>query len=233
VLIMGRGEYGRSHSAYAGYRVASDIPEGAQEVTRELDAKINNLAKTWKPSGFYDSAEIIKVVDETSKLIQRARHAVGEAPRSTGDAETSIGIALKRLDRDALQGQQFIAIARVAAITKAPAPALALKTWVLNSMNNASIAFLTAATLQGNLPWAAKAIASFQHGFDATADAIKGAGSVAYEVVKDVGEGIKDVGEGAYGALKALPTIAKAGGIAVLGVLGVWGISKLSSASRA
>ena len=137
--------------------LANQSPQVAQ-----IDAMTLDLAKNWKPTGFYAPSELATVTQQINGLITQARAAVGSAPQSTSDAQQVILQAVANLDKASANLALYtaaIATARANGTTAINAPGL--KTWVTNSMVDISQAFTTAAVLDCRTTWLETALAIF------------------------------------------------------------------------
>lgn len=185
----------------------------AENVTKGLDAKIEDLARTWKPTGYYTITEAQQIISETMGLVRSAIQAVGDAPRSTGDADTQIKQALDRLYRNGGQALVFVEKLR-AAKSGTLVEMKGLKEWVLHSMINASQAFQTTSVLRENLPYVVSLIAAFQDKFDKLIPVIKKAGAIVWDGIQDLIDIPISVAKNlGWGAAKIAAGIAVAAGV--------------------
>lgn len=221
-----------------GLRVGEEIPQtqrtsadGADSIammnadnsTKDLDERINALAKTWNPTGYYRVDELQKTMNETINLMREAQRAVNDAPRSTGDSEMMIKQAIDRLIRNGQQAMVFVEKIRTAkpgALVEAPT----LKDWVLRSLINCSQAYSTLSVLKENTPWYVGAIAKFKAMFDIAIKIIEQAGKIVWDGVEALLNvpinAAKSLG---WGALKI------AGGIAAVAGLGYIAVKKFGN----
>jgi hypothetical protein len=164
-----------------------------------LDARTSELAKTWKPTGFYTPDQIGTIISETLKITSAATSTLATAPLSTNDAKAMKSQAIMDVQKKAQQSLNYTAAAVKARengsnVVDAPG----LKQWVLSTMNAASSALVTASVLECQMTWLANAIIKFQTIFDAAASVIKRVAGIVIKLgqvaVKAVEEGIDLVG---------------------------------------
>ena len=193
--------------------------DDANAQVASLDAQTLDLAKNWNPTGFYSPADVQRLVTQTMALISSATDAVGQAPRSTADAETQIQQALDTLFQ---KGQKALvytqAIGDAAKQGKDVINASGLKGWVLDSMNAASNALVTSAVLECNTPWLASAVMALAPLFAALAG-----------VAKSVVNAVLKIGETALKIAEDLPeiwTIVKWGTVAAVSI---WALLQLAN----
>lgn len=138
-----------------------NLANQSQQV-QQIDAMTMDLAKNWKPTGFYSPSELATVTQQINGLITQARAAVSVAPQSTSDAQQVILQAIANLDKATGNLALYtaaIATARANGTTAINAPGL--KTWVTNSLVDISQAFTTAAVLECRTTWLDTALAIF------------------------------------------------------------------------
>jgi len=187
--------------------------------TAELDAKIKNLQATWTPTGYYSPDQLLAVVAETMKLVSDASTRLGAAPRSTDDAESQIRQQLKDLFRHSATSLDFIAAANTAknrgiGIIDSPG----LKSWVVRTMNSASVSIAMAYTYDcvvSGFQRAAIALSFFRDLLDRAIAFIKTVAGVAYDAAKAVLHL-------AAGALDLAGNVVKYAKWGVLAGVGVW-----------
>ncbi len=176
-----------------------------------LDAQTQDLARTWRPTGFYSPQQIDTIVAEGYRLGSRANDAVRAAPLSTSDAQTSKAIAVKDVQRKIAEGQKYVqaaAEARAKGIAVVSAPGL--HAWMIGMMTATSQSLVTAAVLDCNMPWLASMIILFQGLFNIAASVVKKIVGVAVKV----GETVLNVA----GDLPQIWTVVKWGGLAAVGL---------------
>ena len=173
----------------------------------EMDGKIEDLAKNWKPTGFYTPADITKIYNEVTENISKAQAALNTAIMSTSDAGSQVNQARTYLKRATDRGAIYpkvIAEAQAKGITVIDSPGL--KTWVLESLVNVSQAYTTVEVLACRSTW-----------LDYAAAAI----NKAWAVIKKIVGVVVRIGETVLKVADDLPqiwTIVKWGGIAAIGI---------------
>lgn len=119
-----------------------------------IDAKTEDLARNWKPTGFYKPSEVQSILTSLLVANTQARAVLGTAPLSTGDAQTMIKQAHAYLDRNQERAKIYqTALANAASSGTTVIDAPGLKDWVLKSMVNISQAYVTAAVLSCRSTW--------------------------------------------------------------------------------
>lgn len=120
----------------------------------DTDAKIDDLARNWNPTGYYSPADIYTAMKSVTDAITSARAALIGAVLSTSDAAQQVAQAQAYLNRSTERAAVYtaaIANAKASGISAINAPGL--KQWVLESMVNVGQAFTTVAMLQCNSSW--------------------------------------------------------------------------------
>lgn len=176
-----------------------------------LDARILNLAKTWKPTGFYTPDQIGAIVSEGMKLGSSANDAVRAAPLSTGDAAAMTSQALKDVWRKFEESKKYTLAAneaRAKGVNVVNAPGL--RDWALGMMTAASQSLVTAAVMECRMSWLATLIIRFQGIFEVAANVFRKIVGVAVAV----GQTVLNVA----GDLPQIWTVVKWGGLAAIGL---------------
>jgi uncharacterized protein YukE len=187
-------DIGSTISGLIDPKINSQCLDQANAQVAELDARILDLASTWHPTGFYAPADVQKLIAQTMALLSSATDTVGKAPRSTSDSEAQIQQALDTLfqhgQRELVYTQALQDAARSGATV---INAAGLKDWVLDSMQAASSALVTASVMECNMPWLADAILALAPLFDALAsvakrvvDAAVGIGTTILKIADDL-----------------------------------------------
>jgi hypothetical protein len=180
-----------------------------------LDAKTQDLARTWMPNGFYTPAELQHLLVSTMELANSAMNALSEAPTSTSDASSQIQQAVTKLGQQGQRSMVYVEALRKATASGATVlNAAGLKTWVLDTMQAVSSALVTAAVMECNMPWLASAIIMFQSMFDALASVAKR----IVGVVVNVGDTVLDVADNIGNIVTILKWAAILGGGAYLAI---------------
>lgn len=177
-------------------------PEGqcidaANQALAPFDAKIDDLAKTWQPTGFYTPQEIRDIASATMKVVQQAQASVNQAAsepnalqesvmRATDDLARASGRVVDYLEAARATEQQGLRVVNAAGF----------KRWVIDTMATASSAMVTAAVIGCVTPWWVGALAQFQAAFD-----------VAWGVAKKIVGATLAVGETALKIVSDLPDL--------------------------
>lgn len=124
---------------------------------KAIDAKIEDLARTWNPTGVYTSPDVVKLYTALESATDQARAALASAPLSTGDAKEVIGNAVAYLDNNDRRIAAYKAAVATSGGAKIPAPDL--KRELLKSLVNVSHAYTTVAVLACRTTWLDRAYA--------------------------------------------------------------------------
>ncbi len=179
-----------------------------------FDAKTNDLAKNWQPTGFYRPEEIRTLVRSTLDVTQQAYATLTKAaqePNASGDSITRASDDLARSGQRSMTYLQAATQAEQQGIQLVNAPGF--KTWVTDTLNAASSAMVTASVVACITPWWVDALATFQVVFDK-----------AWSVAKQVVGAVLAIGQTALkvaGDLPELYDILKWGALAG-GAYWVW-----------
>ncbi|HMG13474.1 MAG TPA: hypothetical protein VK571_09870 [Gemmatimonadaceae bacterium] len=139
----------------------------ANQTMAPFDAKIDDLARNWKPTGFYTSADIRGLINQTLALVREAQAAVNAAaaePNASQDSVMRATTDLGRKGQDSLDYLKAASDADAQGIRVINAPGF--KRWVTDTMGAASSAMVTAAVIGCITPWWVGALAAFQSAFD-------------------------------------------------------------------
>ncbi len=174
----------------------------------EIDGRIEDLSKNWRPTGFYSPADLTKIYNEVTENIAKAHAALNTAmASSTPDGVRQVNQARAYLDRATSRGAIYptvIAEANQKGITVIDSPGL--KTWVLQSLVNVSQAYTTVEVLACHTSW-----------LDYAAAAI----SKAWAVIKKIVGVVVRIGETVLKVADDLPqiwTVVKWGSLAAIGI---------------
>jgi len=178
-----------------------------------FDAKVDDLAKNWTPTGVYTSHDIRDLVAAVMRVVQQGQAALDRAAQEPNASQDSISRATSDLARAGSRSLDFLQAARDADAGALPVEATGLKRWVTDSMGAASSAMVTASVIGCITPWWVGALASFQNAFD-----------IGYVVAKHVVGVVIAAGETALKVAEDLPElydILKWGALAAAGYY-VW-----------
>lgn len=137
----------------------------ANALVAPMDARINDLAKTWMPTGYYTSQDIRDIVGAAMKAVQQGQAVIDQArqdPNAPG-AQDSLLRATDDLARAGSRAIDYLQSANEAdaqGITTIEAQGL--KKWVLDTMATGSSAIVTASVVGCIRPWFVGAFAAFQ-----------------------------------------------------------------------
>jgi hypothetical protein len=123
-----------------------------------IDGIISNLAKNWRPTGYYRPAEVQQLLDLFATEAEQAGAALAAAPLSTSDASEAKAQAFEDIGRKYVDQSQAYkrAIAEAKAKGSNVIDAPGLKDWVIRSMQSLSDAYVTATVLQCRQTWVEK-----------------------------------------------------------------------------
>lgn len=134
----------------------------ADTSTAALDAKWQNIAQNWNPTGRFSPSDMNAAITMVVKVLSDAQVAVNFAPPSTSDSGDLISQALDDINK---RLQQMAPYAQ--AVTQAQASGATVinspnfKTWITTSLVAASGAFATRAVLDCRADWIDKASSWF------------------------------------------------------------------------
>lgn len=169
----------------------------ANATTAPFDAKVNDLAQNWQPSGFYTSDDIRSIVGSVLTVQRQAQAAVDQAAKEPNASQDSIARATDDLLNVGKRSLDYLDAATQAdAQATRVINAVGLKRWVTDSLGAASNAVATAMVIGCITPWWVGALAAFQTAFDK-----------AWGVVKAVAGTILQIGEDALTVASSLDDI--------------------------
>jgi hypothetical protein len=176
--------------------------DAANQTLAPFDAKVDDLVKTWNPTGFYSSSDLRGLVSVTLQAVTRAQAAVDAAASEANASQDSVMRATDDLARAGSRSLDYLDAARTAdqqglRLVNAPG----LKRWVTDTLATASSAMVTAMVIGCITPWWVGAMAAFQSAFDvawAFAKRLTGAVIAIGETVLKVADDLPDL----YGLLK-------------------------------
>jgi hypothetical protein len=205
---------------FFGDEVACLKAANESPAVKAIDAKITDLARNWRPSGFYSIPDLKGILDEIDRQSAQAQISLATTILATGDAPNMLRQAQYYLDRNKQRVAGYrglIADAEKRGLKIVDAPGL--KDAVLKSMVNISHAYTTKAAIDCRANWLDKAAVAVDKIGDVAG---KVAGFVA-DVAIAAGGAAADAARGAVKALTVLKWAAIIG-VPVLG--GLWAYSR-------
>lgn len=116
---------------------------GARDrASAKLDADSNELTLNWKPTGFYQTSDMRKVLIQTLDMLGEASKAVDRAASGELTYKPTLRMAQSRVAakmHDSLAFSTALGVAAQRGIRVIDSPGF--KRWVVNSMNAASVAY--------------------------------------------------------------------------------------------
>ncbi len=179
-----------------------------------FDAKIDDLAKNWKPTGFWTSDDVRTLVSGTMATVRQAQAGLDQTAQGLSASQDSIQRATDDLARAGQRALDYLQAANDAdakGLRTINAPGL--KRWVTDTLASCSAAMVTSATIACLQPWWVSALAAFQTAFDAI-----------WNVAKQITGAVLAIGETALKIADDLPNlydILKYGALAA-GAYWVW-----------
>lgn len=178
------------------------------------EAKVNDLARNWTPTGFYTPGEIRQLISTTLEAGNGAWGALTSAASEPSASGDSIQRAVNDLSRAGQRSLDYLTAATEAEragmrVVNAPG----LKRWVTDTLATAQSSMTTAAVVGCVTPWWVGALETFQRAFDA-----------AWSAARLVTGAVLAIGETAIKVAAQLPELAPLiafGGILTVGYL-VW-----------
>jgi hypothetical protein len=162
-----------------------------------FDAKVDDLIRTWTPTGTYTPQDVRDLIAATMRVVQQGQAAIDAASREPNASQDSIMRATSDLARAGGRSLDFLAAARDAdasGVTAIEAPGL--KRWVTDAMGTSSSAMVTASVIGCITPWWVGALAAYQSVFD-----------VGYGVAKRIVGVVVAVGETVLKVADDLPQL--------------------------
>lgn len=159
----------------------------ANAATAPFDAKVNDLAQNWTPSGFYTSDDIRSIVGSVMTTIAQGQALVDQAAKEPNASQDSV---MRATDDLANAGKRSLDYLQAATQADAQGTrvinAVGLKRWVTDSLGSASSAMTTAAVIGCITPWWVGALAAFQSVFDKAWAVVKAVVGTALQIGEDV-----------------------------------------------
>lgn len=150
-----------------------------------LDAKWQNLAATWNPTGVFLPADVNTLVSAVVQQLIGAKAVVLVAPASVSDQLEVRMQAVTDIDKMYADGARFSQAATTALASGGVVNAPDLKDYVLKGLLAASNAYVTAAVLSCNVSWL-QSVADALDSIGALALKIGGVVATAAETIVDV-----------------------------------------------
>lgn len=113
--------------------------------TAELDGQIEDMVRSWRPENVYSIADMEKTLNATMKVLADGVSALDQAMAPSLTYTAALQQAKDWLNTQRLKGQEFVmavitAKANAAVGVASGIESTGFKTWVVNSMNKASVA---------------------------------------------------------------------------------------------
>jgi len=192
----------------------STCVDQANAATAPFDAKVNDVAQNWQPTGFYTASDIRSIVSSVMATITQAQALVDQAAKEPNASQDSVMRATDDLSNAGKRSLDYLQAANQADAQGTRAiNAVGLKRWVTDSLGAASNAMGTAMVIGCITPWWVGALAAFQSAFDK-----------AWTVVKAVVGTLLQIGEDALTVvdhLQDIYNVLKWGALA-LGAYWLW-----------
>ncbi len=190
----------------------ADCIDQANATLAPFDAKVDDLVRTWNPTGFYTSADLRSIIGATMNVVRQAQTAVDAASAEPNASQDSVMRATSDLARAGERSLTYLEAATVAdqqgqRVINAPG----FKRWVTDTMATASSGMVTAAVIGCIKPWWVGALAQFQSAFDAL-----------YVVAKRFVGAVIAIGETVLNVASDLPDIYAMIKWPALALLGYW-----------
>ena len=193
--------------------------EGPKQ-TPDADAKIENLAKTWNPTGFYTPAQIRTLVGSVLTANRGAWDQVELAMSNT--IETQMDILrqqVRDLSRVGQQALNYLQAAKEAEAQGASVAAPELKMWVLFSLNTGTqatqVAYVAMCVRPGALALMRMVLGSWAAAVGTVVDVAKKIAGVAVDLVKRTVKAVE-------GTFDLLGWLMKWGPPATIGLAVLW-----------
>jgi len=179
--------------------ITGKSPEGecvaqANADVAPFDAKIDDLTRTWNPTGFFAPQDIRDLVSATMSTVTQAQAALDSARSEPNASQDRILSSTNDLARAGGRSLDYLDAARNAdaqglRLVNAPG----LKRWVTDTLATASSAMVTASVIACLKPWWVVALSGFQGAFDVvfslakrTVGAVIAIGETALKVASDL-----------------------------------------------
>lgn len=132
-----------------------------------FDAKIDDMVKTWKPTGFYTPQDLRTIVQQTLTVTNQAYDALTQVAQDVTGGDDSIARAISDLGTAGQRSLDYLGAAtqaEQAGLRLVNAPGL--KRWVTDTLATTSSAMVTASVVACQSPWWLNALSAYQTVFD-------------------------------------------------------------------
>lgn len=165
----------------------SQCIDQANAATAPFDAKVNDLAQNWQPSGFYTSDDIRSIVGSVMTTIAQGQALIDQAAKEPNASQDSVMRATDDLANAGKRSLDYLQAANQADTQGTRViNAVGLKRWVTDSLGSASSAMTTAAVIGCITPWWVGALAAFQSVFDKAWAVVKAVVGTVLQIGEDV-----------------------------------------------
>lgn len=165
---------------------SSQCIDQANAATAPFDAKVNDLAQNWNPTGFYTSDDIRSIVSSVMTTIAQAQSLVDQAAKEPNASQDSVMRATDDLANVGKKSLDYLQAANQADAQSTRAiNAVGLKRWVTDSLGAASNAMATAMVIGCITPWWVGALAAFQAVFDKAWGVVRAVVGTALQIGED------------------------------------------------
>jgi hypothetical protein len=215
--------------AAGGWPMGTDVASGsvnacvnaANLITAPLDAKVNDIARTWNPPDTFTGGQIRAVVASVYSVLDQGQSALTQAAAERGVADallSDIASELKIVADHRAQAELYLQAAQQADSSGNPVKAPNFKQWILNAMNEGSSAITVAYTVGCVTPWWASIFQAFSLAFDSL-----------YALLKTVTGIAVKVGAAVVNAVEGAATVLAFGARILLFVTSYWPLLLLAA----
>lgn len=145
-----------------------------------FDAKIDDMVKTWKPTGFYTPDDLRTIIQQTLTVTNQAYDALTQVAQDVVGGDDSVMRATSDLGTAGQRSLDYLSAAtqaEQAGLRLVNAPGL--KRWVTDTLATTSSAMVTASVVSCQSSWWINALSTYQMVFDkAKAVVVRIVGSV-------------------------------------------------------
>jgi flagellar biosynthesis regulator FlaF len=158
----------------------------ANDATAPFDARVNDLAQNWQPTGFYTASDIRSIVSSVMATISQAQALVDQAAKEPNASQDSVMQATDDLSNAGKKSIDYLQAANQADAQGTRAiNAVGLKRWVTDSLGAASNAMATALVIGCITPWWVGALAAFQSAFDKAWTLVRAVAGTVLQIGED------------------------------------------------